>query len=903
MYEVSGNYLAALKEKAVKDSISGTITLTDGTVIEIDDSIIVQNTLKITKELCSDSYRIGTFNLSCLKLTIYDDNALGRDYSGAKISLSYKLFLGQDFSASEAVPLGIFTVEGQSVVRRKNRVTLTAYDNGIFFDVEPSESIRSSSYSAAALVTELCSYCGVDFGGIAEGLPNSSVVATPSDGQLQSCRDIIMWAAALMCGYAVIGRDGKLYIISAKYRVSDENSSDITIDRYITESERSSIYSTDTRAYIKYISAYCEGEVKEYVSDYTSEDEQAAPAVYALAKNPLISDKSGSECDTINESWLSYIDAFKQRGVNARIFGDPAIDLGDTIRFSGGDVDQRRSIVGVVTAIEWKYRNYQDIICTAAQCGESLSGASDSCSPCAAKSQTEKRIDGIKAGGVGKNVGNDSEIFNRYDGSSANVIDGAYAAHAEGSKNTIGSDSFASHAEGVENRILSSRGAHAEGYYTSVSNSDYSHVEGESSHIIGAKWAHAGGYGCKVFQDGGFAHGLNTKVNGAAATAFGSSTFAAGENQFVAGKGNIEDSEDKYALIIGNGTGVRGLSDFEASNALTLDWDGNLWVAGEIKYGNNTVKNYTAGKGISISEDGTISTEAKEYIEGEGIKIADNIISLQTASSTSLGGIKVGKGLKIGDDGTLETDGGGSDYTAGDGIEITEDNEINVTQATETAIGGIILGEGLEYDSATGKTNTVPNIQQAVIITEADAKYLLHEYTQIEYIAGNRIGYAGPGNQIVLQGFITNFGNNSTEAASGIRYAGGKITTFSGTTVTENEISFEIYSATPTATTYRVLVNGSITGSYQTCNPEIMCFVIQWEKISGASSTAAPYGYVTGSVYALFQTASGTISASAISALSRINMPFNSEAEYNAAVGLTYEPYTLTNVEETITQV
>ncbi|MGN0577290.1 MAG: hypothetical protein ACI4J4_01585, partial [Ruminiclostridium sp.] len=145
MYEVSEAYLTALKEKAVKDSISGSITLTDGTVIEIDDSVLVQNTLKITKELCSDSYRIGTFNLSCLKLTIYDDNALGRDYSGAKISLSYKLFLGQDFSASEAVPLGVFTVEGQSVVRRKNRVSLTAYDNGIFFDVEPSESIKSSS--------------------------------------------------------------------------------------------------------------------------------------------------------------------------------------------------------------------------------------------------------------------------------------------------------------------------------------------------------------------------------------------------------------------------------------------------------------------------------------------------------------------------------------------------------------------------------------------------------------------------------------------------------------------------------------------------------------------------------------------------------------------------------------
>ncbi|MGN0656744.1 MAG: leucine-rich repeat protein, partial [Ruminiclostridium sp.] len=167
----------------------------------------------------------------------------------------------------------------------------------------------------------------------------------------------------------------------------------------------------------------------------------------------------------------------------------------------------------------------------------------------------------------------------------------------------------------------------------------------------------------------------------------------------------------------------------------------------------NSLGGVKAGEGISITEDGTISSKAKEYIEGEGIKIADNTISLQTASTSSLGGVKVGKGLKISDDGTLEAEGGGS-YAAGNGIEITEDDEINVKQATGTELGGIILGEGLEYDAATGKTNTVPNIQQAVIITEADAKYLLHEYTQIEYIAGNRIGYAGGQNQIIAQGYI-----------------------------------------------------------------------------------------------------------------------------------------------------
>ena len=872
MYEVSEAYLTALKEKAVKDSISGTVTLTDGTVIEVSDSVLVKNTLKITKELCSDNYRIGTFNLSCLKMTIYDDNALGRDYSGAKISLSYKLFLGQDFSSFESVPLGIFTVEGKSVVRRKNRVTLTAYDNGIYFDVEPSESIRSSSYSAAALVQALCGFCGVELGGIAEGLPNSSVVVCPSDGQLQSCRDIIMWAAALMCGYAVIGRDGKLYIISAKYKVSEENSSETVIDRYITEKERSSIYSTDTRAYIKYISAYCEGKVKEYSSNYTPEDEQAAPAVYALAKNPLISDKNAEECDSINESWLSYIDGFKQRGVNARIFGDPAIDLGDTIRFSGGDVDQRRSIVGVVTAIEWKYRNYQDIICTAAQCGEALSSAS-SYTPVASKSQTEKRIDGIKAGGVGKNVGGGSEIFNCYSGDTANSIQDSIYAHAEGGENNISNSSY----------------AHAEGNFNSIFYSEKSHAEGESSKIFDSKWAHAGGYGCYIIShaDCGFAHGAGARVTGGVAAAFGSRTLAAGRNQFVAGKGNIEDNEDKYALIIGNGTEdlPRGYTGFEASNALTLDWEGNLWVSGDINFSGGAVTNYKAGKGIEISE---------------------GKISINIASENVLGGVKAGDGVEIAADGTISVTGGagGGSYTAGSGIEIAEDNTISVTPATDTALGGIILGEGLEYDAATGKTNTVPNIQQAVIIQEADANYLLHEYTTIEYIAGNKIVYAGADNSIIVNENLA-VKNTVDKKAETTKYVFGAVSAANNTSAVINDYDIEmaIVSVSPQNAVIKAV--SSKTGISIVSNPVTTLDLsksglrLVWSAIySPGTLDKFPNGYVQAIVQIVY-----TTPAVQTNNVATLYIGFSSEAEYNAAVGLTYEPNTLTQVNETITQV
>ena len=53
-------------------------------------------------------------------------------------------------------------------------------------------------------------------------------------------------------------------------------------------------------------------------------------------------------------------------------------------------------------------------------------------------------------------------------------------------------------------------------------------------------------------------------------------TIAGSDYQHVQGKYNIPDYLNWYAMIIGNGT--KSLS----SNALTVDWDGNQTIAGEL---------------------------------------------------------------------------------------------------------------------------------------------------------------------------------------------------------------------------------------------------------------------------------------------------------------------------------
>ena len=57
----------------------------------------------------------------------------------------------------------------------------------------------------------------------------------------------------------------------------------------------------------------------------------------------------------------------------------------------------------------------------------------------------------------------------------------------------------------------------------------------------------------------------------------GYNTIASGAQQHVQGKYNIEDTESKYANIIGNGT-----SDSNRSNAHTVDWNGNAEYKGDV---------------------------------------------------------------------------------------------------------------------------------------------------------------------------------------------------------------------------------------------------------------------------------------------------------------------------------
>ena len=197
---------------------------------------------------------------------------------------------------------------------------------------------------------------------------------------------------------------------------------------------------------------------------------------------------------------------------------------------------------------------------------------------------------------------------------------GAYGSHAEGDNTESSGES--SHAEGV-NTIASGASSHAEGNNTKASGMS-SHTEGDSTTASG-NFSHAEGNGAKA--SGGASHaegsttissgdcshaeGVYTTASGYGAHSEGNTTIASGDYQHVQGQYNIEDTENKYAHIVGNGE-----DDSVRSNAHTLDWQGNAWYAGQVEANNLPY---------------TISSKVLATVPASNIKL-DNEITINNVS-------------------------------------------------------------------------------------------------------------------------------------------------------------------------------------------------------------------------------------------------------------------------------
>ena len=177
------------------------------------------------------------------------------------------------------------------------------------------------------------------------------------------------------------------------------------------------------------------------------------------------------------------------------------------------------------------------------------------------------RICGIDASGDGSHAEGYAS-----NSSSISITASGTGSHAEGYVDNSSGDTIAagngSHAQNYGTRALSNYQTALGKCNVADSNNTYAVIVGNGtadnarSNALTIDWN--GNVECGNVECG--------NVNGTATQSTG--TLASSDNQTALGKYNVSDANSTYAIIVGNGT-----DDSARSNALTLDWNGVLYVA------------------------------------------------------------------------------------------------------------------------------------------------------------------------------------------------------------------------------------------------------------------------------------------------------------------------------------
>ena len=390
------------------DRMTGTIRLSNGTIIAITDELIVNNSVTLREQLVrGDVFQIGTFYTNELDIAIFDED-VSRSYANAVITPFYELLLPD--GAWEQVKLGKFTVDNSASVRKGEIRRLKAFDDSIRFDVDISGylAIYSAKNTVAGHIRNICSYVGVALATAdLSAFPNSDVETDISkSSSVQTCRDVIEYCSALMGCSARITRDSRLEILQLVAKISDDN--EYIFDAVIGGDERRGTDFFDLRALIKYVNTTINGSAISYTTGYTlSSDELGRNAIVTVDTNPLLENLDATD-EEKKEIFINSTASFKNvlRQAEFSFIGNSAIECFDTIAISGGQIDLNRTLAVFPTKSVWKYRSGHSISCASAELTDESTLISEAVmladetepikTPSAVRTKTDKRIDGIQ---------------------------------------------------------------------------------------------------------------------------------------------------------------------------------------------------------------------------------------------------------------------------------------------------------------------------------------------------------------------------------------------------------------------------------------------------------------------------------------------------------------------------
>ena len=406
MYNVSDTYRELIKAPVRYTGISGAARLRDGTIIHLTDDNIAAGSLSITQKMNGrGDFRPGGVYSGELSCSLKGFAGKTSDLDSAAIRLAFILYHDSDMQAakSETVPLGRFYVDGSSIKRRNDTVTLSAFDGMALFDVEATER----SGTLYELVCGACSAAGVSLGMTQaefEALPNAVQTAKINTARIQTERDLLMYVGMMTASFARISRSNELEFVPL---TCERNDGGVIVPvREIAGNIRfNTDFSDDTTCIAKLFTRRNGAAV--YSTREISAGGSEKLAVMELNENPLLAELSDDVVAAVLNNELLQMYKCLNRVFDSSFTGDPALEIGDYVRLRGGAIDTDRGYAtGMITSQIWRYRGQHTIKCSMPS---SLSAVEESVATAYSaetstesrqrtqpKSQTEKQIDELR---------------------------------------------------------------------------------------------------------------------------------------------------------------------------------------------------------------------------------------------------------------------------------------------------------------------------------------------------------------------------------------------------------------------------------------------------------------------------------------------------------------------------
>ena len=368
MYPVSSAFLNAVKANTRKYYWTGRITTTAGDVYDFDQDDIVKGSGYITSQCCgSTEIELGTVYAAEMGISLFSD--IDRyTLEDAIITLSYHLQVAG--GSYEEVPMGVFEVSEAN--RKVKCLEIKAYDYMVRFEKNFSalESI-GNAYDFMVLCSTACNVALAQDRETIEAMPNGNVnLSIYTDNDIETYRDVLFYVGQVLGGFFVINRAGELEL--RKYG----NTPVLLV-------ERTHRFSSSFSDFITRYTAVNSTNLRTQIAEYYALDPDDGLTMN-LGVNPLLQFGLDETRRQLCENILDDLSVINYVPFDSDTIGNPALDVGDILSFSGGQADSTK--YACITSNSIKIGGRQTIKCV---------GKNPKLSQ--AKSKNDKNISGLLA--------------------------------------------------------------------------------------------------------------------------------------------------------------------------------------------------------------------------------------------------------------------------------------------------------------------------------------------------------------------------------------------------------------------------------------------------------------------------------------------------------------------------